>query len=142
MCRATRKVLSPQPKASSEVLNIIRLYKETAVPGAEGLTKADFRNLFFKRDPGDRRRRDKRFEEELCGDMFRLLDKDRDGYVTLQDLLEQFVPKQQVSMHFGKNVSIARHERDCVPCQGDSAREVHRDPRITWLYDCLIVCCS
>ena len=100
------------------------MYKEVAVPGSKGLGKAEFKQLFFKRDPGDRRHRDLRFEQELCGDMFRLLDKDGDGLVTLEDLLAKFVPKQQ----------LARMPKDY---SASVNRSVHRvaavnaDPRAT-----------
>jgi hypothetical protein len=81
---------------SNEVKSIVRIYKEVAKVDAKGLTKTDFRNLLFKTEPGDRRRRDTKFRDEVCGDMFRALDKDRDGYVMLEDLLKHFVPPAQL----------------------------------------------
>ena len=74
----------------------MRIYKEVAKVDAKGLTKTDFRNLLFKTEPGDRRRCDTKFQDEVCGDMFRALDKDRDGYVMLEDLLKHFVPPAQL----------------------------------------------
>lgn len=83
---------------SNEVKSIVRIYKEVAKVDAKGLTKSDFKTLLFKTEPGDRRKKNKKFEEEVCGDMFRALDRDRDGYVMLEDLLKHFVPQQQVSV--------------------------------------------
>ena len=92
----TKKTWKGQPDVSNEVRSIVKMYKEVAKPDSKGLTKTDFRNLFFKSEPGERRVRDKKLQDEVCGDMFRALDKDGDGYVMLQDLLQHFVPQQQV----------------------------------------------
>ena len=89
------------------VREIVNIYKEVAKPDAKGLTKTDFRNLFFKNNPTERRKKDRRLQDEVCGDMFRMLDKDGDGYVMLQDLLKHFVPPQQVCVvdECGTNVA-------------------------------------
>jgi hypothetical protein len=98
------------------VREIVNIYKEVAKPDAKGLTKTDFRNLFFKNNPTERRKKDRRLQDEVCGDMFRMLDKDGDGYVMLQDLLKHFVPPQQVCVvvECGTNVAQSAgfwHER-------------------------------
>ena len=42
------------------VREIVNIYKEVAKPDAKGLTKTDFRNLFIKNNPTDRRKKDRR----------------------------------------------------------------------------------
>lgn len=98
---------------------IVNIYKEVAKPDSKGLTKTDFRNLLFRTDPTDRRKKDRSLQDEVCSDMFRLLDKDGDGYVMLQDLLKHFVPPQQVCGRQGLGstlVFVVRGGGAATPC--------------------------
>jgi Ca2+-binding EF-hand superfamily protein len=81
---------------SEEVKGIVKIFKEVAKPDAPGITKREFRRIFFKRDPANRHRVDTKLEDEICSDMFRILDKKGEGYVTLEDLLKHFIPRKQV----------------------------------------------
>ena len=83
-------------QVSEEVKGIVKIFKEVAKPDAPGITKREFRSIFFKRDPANRHRVDTKLEDEICSDMFRILDKKGEGYVTLEDLLKHFIPRKQV----------------------------------------------
>eukprot|EP00961_Rhodomonas_salina_P302442 3940844-Rhodomonas_salina.3 len=82
--------------------NIVQIYKAFVRPEQKGLTVSDFRKMFDAREGPMRKSADKRvphcfptgWSAEICEDMFRVLDKDKDGYVMLDDFLRFYAPKQ------------------------------------------------
>jgi len=74
----------------NEVLSLVQMYQRHWRPELPGMTMVDMRNMFNASESSLNRRVGAGWGEEICDDMFRLLDSDHDGFVTLKDMVKHF----------------------------------------------------